>query len=287
MQTQKMPSGMQKVLSGRQARQAVHRGRTQKQDRLPLGTALHRMRHLRQKVSLRGHQHHQPPQGSGKEHHPPLRTQQLQAPPSSHAATRPGVGISRDQRHRKIHRPQNPRGKDETQPRPVRLPPRLGGDPRPLPRLRPPELPHQNFGGRHQGHDQAAVRRSHPPRGAGIGGGHSQEEGREDRERGMGLFRLGAHDGGAEPRFGSRRGRAERGGVAAVCHCGRGGAGFGRVHVRRTEFVLGREAAADGGAHDPTGVGAHGIGGSAVRYGGGARSRRVGLFVGLRLRPLW
>mmetsp|Transcript_37237 Transcript_37237/g.78004 ORF Transcript_37237/g.78004 Transcript_37237/m.78004 type:complete len:281 (+) Transcript_37237:469-1311(+) len=244
------------------------------------------MRNLREEMPLRGHQHHQSAQGSRTEHHSSLRTQQLQTPSSSHAETRPSAGISGHQRNRQIHRFESSGGEDEAQPRPIRFASRLGGDPRPLPRIRPPELLHQDPRGRHQGHHQAAVRRSHTQGGARTRRRRPQKEGRAHRQGGLGLLRLGHRNGGAHPRTRQGRQRALGGGAPTIRHRRRGRAGLRRLHVRRAVLLPRRQAEAHGRSHDPTGAGAHRARRSEVRIGRGARSRRPGLSQRLRLRPL-
>mmetsp|Transcript_29106 Transcript_29106/g.69306 ORF Transcript_29106/g.69306 Transcript_29106/m.69306 type:complete len:266 (-) Transcript_29106:1149-1946(-) len=241
-------------MPGRQAGQAVHRGGAQVEDRFPLRAALHRVWHLRQKMSLRCHQHHQSAEGPGEEYHAQVRAEQLQAAQAPDASSGTGPRTGRDERYRQIHCPQNSRGEDETQPGSVRWTSRLGGDSYPFPRVRPAELLHENPRGRHQGDHQASVRRPHPPRGARARRRHIEEEGRAQREGGVGLLQVGHRDGRADARPRPRRGCPERRGAPAVRHRGRGGPGVGCVHVRRAELVPRREAEAHGRPHDPPGA---------------------------------
>ena len=63
VQAQEVLTRVQEGLPCRQNGQALRRSQEQRQDLLHFRRALHRLRYLRQEVPLRGHLHHQPPQG--------------------------------------------------------------------------------------------------------------------------------------------------------------------------------------------------------------------------------
>ena len=56
----------------------------------PRGVGAAQVRHLREEVPFRGHQHHQPAEEPRIEHDAPLRAQLVQAPPAADAASGPG-----------------------------------------------------------------------------------------------------------------------------------------------------------------------------------------------------
>lgn len=68
----------------------------------PRGVGAAQVRHLREEVPFRGHQHHQPAEEPRIEHDAPLRAQLVQAPPAADAASGPGEmrSPSRQCRHR-------------------------------------------------------------------------------------------------------------------------------------------------------------------------------------------
>lgn len=62
---------------------------------LLLITCYSRLWYLRQEVPLRGDQHHQSSKELGEKHDPPVRTELVQAPSSTHASTRSGSRVGK------------------------------------------------------------------------------------------------------------------------------------------------------------------------------------------------
>ena len=68
---------------------------------------MHRLRYLREEMSLRGHPDHQPPVELGEGDGSPLPCQLFQTPPAAHSTPRRGTRPRWHQWHRQIYRTQN------------------------------------------------------------------------------------------------------------------------------------------------------------------------------------
>ena len=91
-------------MPGRPNGKALHRGRVGVENRFHIGTPMHRMWDLRQEMSFRSNQHHQPPNKSRVPGHSSILGEQFQAPPPAHAPTRASAGSGRNKWYRQKYR---------------------------------------------------------------------------------------------------------------------------------------------------------------------------------------
>lgn len=112
-----MPPGMQEIVSRRPDGKTVHRSRPERQDSLDIRGAVHRLRYLREKVSVRSHHDHQLAQQPGEGHHAPVLEKFVQTAQIAHAEAGRSVGIGRDEWYRQVDSVENTRGQAKTESR--------------------------------------------------------------------------------------------------------------------------------------------------------------------------
>mmetsp|Transcript_118432 Transcript_118432/g.287402 ORF Transcript_118432/g.287402 Transcript_118432/m.287402 type:complete len:275 (-) Transcript_118432:900-1724(-) len=198
------------------------------------------MRHLRQEVPVRRGADHKPAEKPREGDDASIRPEQLQASSAADAEARSGVGVSRHERDREVHRAEDFEREAQAEPREVHRAAGLARDLELLSRFRDPKLPHAHLRRRHQGAHQTAVRGPHPESGERAGHGVPREarrtrDDRLPRPRARPRKRLGPRGQGVVGR-----------GAAALRDRDRRRARRGLLHVRRAVVVPGREAASEG-----------------------------------------
>ena len=116
---------MQKDMSNKQSREELHRRNPNLKASIHRGRHLHRVRPLREALSLPRNKNHKPSKIPNQAHDVPLRGQLLQAAPPPSPSSRAGPRARRHKRHRQNHSSKNPRNETNAKFRHFRKAPNL------------------------------------------------------------------------------------------------------------------------------------------------------------------